>query len=192
MKRRGSLAPGFVATTGGFATRAIGIFVAAIVAIVAIVWIVGFVAGAIQERQLHTVESTFVGLSRSEAYARLERMCVLAEFWPDANDRSIPNGTPASALGDWPTVGDAGVVFRFVGRPSANSGCGAEAMAVLSFVRERVATVTEKCRYASMHVIRARLRLVGRGLVGGRRRDDRRGFERLERSRVRDVERRLR
>jgi hypothetical protein len=78
--------------------------------------------------KLHLVRETFPGLTRGEAYDRLGSMGL----------RPLPTRNGAG----WPAA-DVAVDFNFVQRPPPPGACGASAIAVLHFVNDRVAQVSE-------------------------------------------------
>jgi hypothetical protein len=79
--------------------------------------------------KLHLVHETFPGLTRGEAYRRLSAMGL--------------RPLPARYGSAWPTVGDVAIDFNFVQRSPPPGTCGASAIAILRFVNDRVAQVTD-------------------------------------------------
>jgi hypothetical protein len=79
--------------------------------------------------KLHLVRETFPGLTRSEALNRLSSMGL--------------RPLPARYGSGWPARDDVAIDFNFVQRPPPPGTCGASAIAILHFVNDRVAQVTE-------------------------------------------------
>jgi hypothetical protein len=97
----------------------------------------------IDEYRLHTVQSTFRGLSRSEAYARLHRMGLTPQAWAVWEKDFIPSKGPSPHMIPWPSSGDVEIDFGYAYRAYPIGACGANATAVLVFEGERVAKVSQ-------------------------------------------------
>jgi hypothetical protein len=103
---------------------------------------VGCASPPSEETNYGTVQTTFQGLSRDEAYGRLRAMRLVAIGWNDPDDRHIVSN-PQLYLVPFPAGGDVEIEFEHIPRKAPRGHCGASARTVLHFKDNRVARVVE-------------------------------------------------
>ncbi len=104
-----------------------------------VLWFV--INNRLDEHRLRTVQATFRGLSRSEAYFRLRELRRTPLAWSVQSNDFIPSKTSHAI--PWPSYGDVDIDFSYAYRAHPDGACGANATAVLVFDQERVARIFE-------------------------------------------------
>jgi hypothetical protein len=95
----------------------------------------------LDEHRLRTVQTTFRGLSRNEAYARLRQMRLTPVAWATWSNDFIPSRESHTI--PWPSHSDVEIDFGYAYRPHPDGACGANATAILVFDQEHVAKISE-------------------------------------------------